>query len=127
MLWPKIRLAPFGHPLTRGREAGWPAWTFISFAASIPLLVLFIWFEGWLAKVGGSQLVDLKLFKNHTFVAGLAMAFLFYCISVFFLTFSIYLQSGLGWTSLASGIGILPFALFLCRHTSVRQALLADW
>ena len=39
------------------------------------------------------------------------MAFLFYCISVFFLTFGIYLQSGLGWTSLASGIGILPFAL----------------
>lgn len=98
------------YPLTRGREAGWPAWTFISFAASIPLLVLFIWFEGWLAKVGGSPLVDLKLFKNPTFVAGLAMAFLFYCISVFFLTFGIYLQSGLGWTCLASGIGILPFA-----------------
>ena len=99
------------YPLTRGREAGWPAWTFISFATSIPLLALFIWFEGWLAKVGGSPLVDLKLFKNRTFVAGLAMAFLFYCISVFFLTFGIYLQSGLGWTSLASGIGILPFAL----------------
>jgi hypothetical protein len=29
----------------------------------------------------------------------------------FFRTFGIYLQSGLGWTSLASGIGILPFAL----------------
>jgi MFS family permease len=99
------------YPLTRGREAGWPAWTFISFAASIPLLALFIWFEGWVAKVGGSPLVDLKLFKNGTFVAGLSMAFLFYCISVFFLTFGIYLQSGLGWTSLASGIGILPFAL----------------
>jgi MFS family permease len=98
------------YPLTRGREAGWPAWTFISFAASIPLFALFIWFEGWLAKVGGSPLVDLRLFKNRTFVAGLAMAFLFYCISVFFLTFGIYLQSGLGWTSLASGVGILPFA-----------------
>jgi MFS family permease len=99
------------YPLTRGREAGWPAWTFISFATSIPLLALFIWFEGWLAKVGGCPLVDLKLFKNRSFVAGLAMAFLFYCISVFFLTFGIYLQSGLGWTSLASGVGILPFAL----------------
>jgi len=36
--------------------------------ASIPLLALFIWFEGWLAKVGGSPLVDLKSFKNRTFV-----------------------------------------------------------
>ena len=98
------------YPLTRGREAGWPAWTFLSFAASVPLLILFVWFEGWLGQTGGSPLVDLSLFKNSTFVAGLAMAFLFYCISVFFLTFGIYLQSGLGWTSLASGIGILPFA-----------------
>jgi hypothetical protein len=98
------------YPLTRGREAGWPAWTFISFAASVPLLIFFVWFEGWLGKTGGSPLVDLSLFKNSTFVVGLAMAFLFYCISVFFLTFGIYLQSGLGWTSLASGIGILPFA-----------------
>ncbi|HEX6567013.1 MAG TPA: MFS transporter [Chthoniobacterales bacterium] len=106
-----LLLASIIYPLTRGREAGWPAWTFISFAVSLPLLVLFIWFEGWLAKVGGSPLVDLKLFKNRTFVAGLAMAFLFYCISVFFLTFGIYLQSGLGWSPLASGVGILPFAL----------------
>jgi MFS family permease len=98
------------YPLTRGREAGWPLWTFISFAASIPLLLAFVWFEGWLRQVGGSPLVDLSLFRNATFVVGLAMAFLFYCISVFFLTFGIYLQSGLGWTSLASGIGILPFA-----------------
>jgi MFS family permease len=105
------------YPLTRGREAGWPAWTFISFAASIPLLISFLWFEGWLGKAGGSPLVDLHLFRNRTFVVGLAMAFLFYCISVFFLTFGIYLQSGLGWTSLASGIGILPFAFGLLAGT----------
>jgi predicted MFS family arabinose efflux permease len=48
--------------------------------------------------------------KNFVFVIGLVMAFLFYCISVFFLRFGIYLQSGLGWTALASGIGIMPFA-----------------
>ena len=98
------------YPLTHGREAGWPALTFVSFAGSIPLLGLFVWFEDWLGKMSGSPLVDLRLFKNRTFVAGLSMAFLFYCISVFFLTFGIYLQNGLGWTSLASGIGILPFA-----------------
>ena len=63
-----------------------------------------------MARRGGDPLVDLKLFRNFTFVIGLAMAFLFYCISVFFLTFGIYLQNGLGWTALASGIGILPFA-----------------
>jgi MFS family permease len=79
------------YPVTRGREARWPAWTFVSFAASIPLFAFFIAFERWLARSGGNPLVDLGLFKNSTFVAGLAMAFLFYCISVFFLTFGIYL------------------------------------
>ena len=39
-----------------------------------------------MARRGGDPLVDLKLFRNFTFVVGLAMAFLFYCISVFFLT-----------------------------------------
>jgi MFS family permease len=98
------------YPLTCGRETGWPPWTFLSFAASIPILAVFIFAEQRMARRGGDPLVDLKLFRNFTFVIGLTMAFLFYCISVFFLTFGIYLQNGLGWTALESGIGILPFA-----------------
>ncbi len=99
------------YPLTCGREAGWPPWTFISFAASVPILVVFVRTERWISRIGGDPLIDLGLFRNVTFVIGLVMAFLFYCISVFFLTFGIYLQSGLGWTALGSGIGILPFAI----------------
>jgi EmrB/QacA subfamily drug resistance transporter len=98
------------YPLTCGREAGWPPWTFVSFATSIPILAVFIFAESWIARLGGNPLVDLRLFKNSAFVMGLVMAFLFYCISVFFLTFGIYLQSGLGWTALESGVGIMPFA-----------------
>jgi EmrB/QacA subfamily drug resistance transporter len=99
------------YPLTRGREAGWPPWTFVSFAASVPLLASFIYFERWLARTDSEPLVDLRLFKNFTFVIGLVMAFFFYCISVFFLTFGIYLQTGLGWSALASGMAIMPFAV----------------
>lgn len=99
------------YPLTCGGEAEWPPWTFVSFAASIPILVVFIGTERWIARAGGDPLIDLTLFKNVTFVLGLGMAFLFYCISVFFLTFGIYLQSGLGWTALQSGAAILPFAM----------------
>jgi EmrB/QacA subfamily drug resistance transporter len=99
------------YPLTQGREAGWPVWTFISFGASVPLLALFIWVEHRIARTGGDPLIDLRLFKNSTFVIGLVMAFLFYCISAFYLTFGIYLQSGLSWSALASGIAILPYTL----------------
>jgi MFS family permease len=38
------------------------------------------------------------------------LAFLFYCNSAFFLTYGIFLQTGLHWTPLASGIAIMPFA-----------------
>jgi len=98
------------YPLTRGRELGWPAWTFACFALSVPALILFIAVEGRLARNGGDPLVDLRLFRNTAFVTGLWMTFLFYSVSVFFLTFGIYLQSGLGMSPLASGIAIMPFA-----------------
>jgi MFS family permease len=99
------------YPLTQGREAGWPAWTVVSFGASIPILALFVAVENKVARAGGEPLIDLQLFKNSTFTVGLALAFLFYCMSAFFLTFGIYLQSGLKWSALASGFGILPYTL----------------
>jgi MFS family permease len=51
------------------------------------------------------------LFLNRAFALGLVLAFLFYCNSAFFLTCGIYLQTGLHWTPLASGIAIMPFAI----------------
>jgi EmrB/QacA subfamily drug resistance transporter len=97
------------YPLTQGREAGWPAWTFVAFGASVPVLGLFLLAENQLKKKGGDPLVDLSLFSNPVFSMGLALAFCFYCDSVFFLTYGIYLQSGLGWSALTAGIAIFPF------------------
>ncbi|SEA92608.1 MFS transporter [Paraburkholderia sartisoli] len=98
------------YPMTHGREAGWPAWTFVMFALSVPVLVLFIALERRIERAGGHPLVDLKLFRNPAFATGLVLAFLFYCESAFFLTYGIYLQTGLHWTPFASGIAIMPFA-----------------
>lgn len=98
------------YPMTHGREAGWPAWTFAMFALSVPVLMLFITLERRIDRAGGHPLVDLKLFRNPAFATGLVLAFLFYCESAFFLTYGIYLQTGLHWTPFASGIAIMPFA-----------------
>ncbi|MGF6776776.1 MFS transporter [Paraburkholderia sp. GAS334] len=98
------------YPMTHGREAGWPAWTFVMFALSVPVLALFIVTERRIDRAAGHPLVDLKLFGNPAFATGLVLAFLFYCESAFFLTYGIYLQTGLHWTPLASGIAIMPFA-----------------
>jgi len=99
------------YPMTHGREAGWPAWTFVMFGLSVPVLGLFIATERGIDRSGGHPLVDLQLFGNPAFAIGLVLAFLFYCESAFFLTYGIYLQTGLHWTPLASGIAIMPFAV----------------
>ncbi|AJK49839.1 MFS transporter [Burkholderia plantarii] len=102
-------LALIIYPLTQGRETGWPAWTFVCFAASVPVLLLFLFVEQRLKARGGDPLVDLHLFRNPVFSIGLILAFCFYCDSVFFLTYGIYLQSGLHWSALTSGLAVLPF------------------
>jgi EmrB/QacA subfamily drug resistance transporter len=99
------------YPMTHGREAGWPAWTFVMFALAVPAFALFVAAERRVERGGGHPLVDLQLFRNPAFALGLVLAFLFYCNSAFFLTYGIYLQTGLHWTPLESGVAIMPFAL----------------
>nr|WKF61580.1 Multidrug resistance protein Stp [Paraburkholderia busanensis] len=99
------------YPMTHGREAGWPAWTFVMFALAVPVFALFIATERRVERKGGDPLVDLQLFRNPAFALGLVLAFLFYCNSAFFLTYGIFLQTGLHWSPLASGVAIMPFAL----------------
>lgn len=110
------------YPLTQGREAGWPAWTMMAFAASAPVLVLFLLTERRLKLKGGDPLVDLSLFKNPVFSIGLVLAFFFYCDSVFFLTYGIYLQNGLHRSALAAGLAIFPFGM-----GSILGPLLSPW
>lgn len=97
------------YPLTQGREAGWPAWTFVSLGASVPVLATFVFAQHRTRRVGGAPLVDLSLFRNPVFSIGLVLAFCFYCDSAFFLTYGIYLQAGLGWSPLVAGLAIFPF------------------
>jgi MFS family permease len=48
-------------PLSLGREAGWPAWTWACLAASLPALGLFVMVERAVAGGRGSPLVDLRV------------------------------------------------------------------
>src|SRR6266702_760891 len=99
------------YPMTHGREAGWPVWTFAMFALAVPVFALFLVTERRVENRGGHPLVDLQLFRNPAFALGLVLAFLFYCNSAFFLTYGIFLQTGLHWSPLASGVAIMPFAI----------------
>ena len=97
--------------LTRGPEQGWPSWTRWSLVAAALLLPLFVQVERRRLAAGQDPLIDLRLFRNPVFTLGLLLAFLFYWMSVFFMGFGIYLQGGLQWSPLHSGLAILPFGL----------------
>lgn len=99
------------YPLTRGREAGWPAWMLFCLAAALPMLGLLLRVEKRSLAAGSDPLLDVRLLRNPVVALGLALAFLFYLLSAFFLTYGIYLQSGLHWSPLASGFAILPFGI----------------
>jgi len=99
------------YPLVEGRESGWPNWIVAMLVASPIALAAFIRFEARPSAGGGDPLVALALFRNGGFVIGLAMALAFYMLSSFYLTFAVYLQSGLHKSPLEAGLATLPFAL----------------
>ncbi|WUK13494.1 MFS transporter [Kitasatospora sp. NBC_00374] len=100
------------YPLTQGRELGWPLWGFGLMAGSLPVLALFVRYERRKAARDGSPLVELSLFRVRSFAAGIGVQLTFGVVSgIFFLVWTLYLQLGLGWSPLRSGLGGVPFSL----------------
>jgi EmrB/QacA subfamily drug resistance transporter len=104
------------YPLVKGREAGWPAWTYACAASSVLLLALFVRYEQGVTGRGGSPLVELSLFHDRAFVIGLFTAVCFFSTTAsFFLISTIFLQNGLGYSARAAGLTFGSFAIaFLC-------------
>jgi len=100
------------YPLVEGRELGWPGWTFVSMAASVPMFALFVWWEQVKTRRDGSPLVPLRLFSQREFSVGMAIAMTFFLgIASFGLVLTLFLQLGLGFTPLHAGLTFLPFSL----------------
>jgi EmrB/QacA subfamily drug resistance transporter len=98
-------------PLTLGRDEGWPPWTWASLAASLPVLGLTLWWERRLARRGGEPLIDMPLFRDRTFSAGLVVNFgLVFFFGSFMFVLTLLLQAGLGQSPLHAGIEVLPLA-----------------
>ncbi|MHA6762227.1 MFS transporter [Streptacidiphilus sp. PAMC 29251] len=113
------------YPLMQGRESGWPVWGFVSMAASAPVGWLFVRYERAKAGRDGSPLVELSLFRVRSFAAGIGVQLVqgLLC-GVFFLTWTLYMQLGLGWTPLHAGLTGLPFALGVSTAAGLSVQLL---
>src|SRR6266498_2491673 len=113
------------YPLVEGRDLGWPVWTFLLMAASVPLFALFVLYERRKTRKDNSPLVVLGLFGERAFVSGLLLNVVFFSgVAAFFLTFSLFLQIGLGFTALHSGLTTIPFSVgtAIASAVSVRLA-----
>ncbi|RQR73253.1 MFS transporter [Burkholderia sp. Bp9012] len=99
------------YPLTHGREAGWPLWMVACIAGALPMLGALLAVEARRIAGGRDPLLDVRLLRNPVVVLGLMLAFLFYMLSAFFLSYGIYLQGCLDWSPLASGLAILPLGI----------------
>ncbi|THC45304.1 MFS transporter [Massilia sp. Mn16-1_5] len=125
-----LALALLIVPLTEGREAGWPLWSWISLAAAPVLAALFWRHETRLARSGGAPLVDPAALRAPGLGRALLVAVSFYSIGCFFLLFSVYLQNALHTSALDAGLAFLPFGLgYLLGPLSTPfcRRFLGDW
>ncbi len=99
-------------PLLEGREFGWPPWMLACLVAAIPAFWLFIWYERRFGQRGGRPLIRIDLFASRNFAVGVPIAGLFMAsYAGFLLILAIYLQVGLGFSPLHSGLVYTPSAV----------------
>jgi EmrB/QacA subfamily drug resistance transporter len=114
------------HPLTMGREQGWPLWGFALMAAGVVVLVRFARGQARAESQGREPLVALSLYRIRSFAAGSAvLTVLFWAMAAYFLAQTIYLQAGLGWSVLQAGLASVPFAVTTAVCAGVGVTVLA--
>jgi EmrB/QacA subfamily drug resistance transporter len=100
------------YPLTRGRELGWPLWGYGSMAGALVVFAALVAYERRKSARDGSPLVELSLFRVKSFAAGIAVQTVFgLALGVFFLVWTLYMQTGLGWSPLRAGLTGVPFSI----------------
>ena len=96
-------------PLVQGRGNGWPAWGWILLAAGVAALIGLAWSEK--ARRVEHPLLNAGLFAKPAFSGGLLIQMLFYgAMSGFMLTFTIWLQSGQGYSPAQAGLLMVAFS-----------------
>jgi EmrB/QacA subfamily drug resistance transporter len=100
------------YPIVTGRSAGWPWWMLLCLPLALVVLVGFGWFEYREARRGAAPLMNLALFRLPSFLWGCVMALVgFASTAAFFFVLALYLQNGLGFSALLSGLAFLPLGV----------------
>jgi EmrB/QacA subfamily drug resistance transporter len=97
-------------PLVQERQwEGSAKWLLVP--AALLLFAVFVLWERRYTARGREPLVDLVLFRLRSWSFGAAMITLFFAgFTPLFFVFTLYLQTGLGYSALEAGVAITPFA-----------------
>jgi MFS family permease len=91
-------------PLVQGRQAGWPAWSWIALGSAVPLAAAFVLHQRRKADRGGTPLLNPRVFSAWPLRAGLLTQTAFWCQqAASYLVLGLYLQQGRGLSALSAG------------------------
>jgi EmrB/QacA subfamily drug resistance transporter len=100
------------YPLVQGRELGWPAWTIGMMVASLPVLAAFARHQARRKRAGAVTLVEPSIFRNRSYVSGVAFAMVFLgAMGGLMLALTVLLQIGLGYSPIEASLTGAPYAL----------------
>lgn len=103
----------FLTPMIQTNAGHLPAWGWMSIAAAVVLMIVFVLWERRLERVNAFPVFPISLFRHLSFSLGLATTFVAFAsfTSAIFISFSVLWQSGRGESALAAALVTLPFGL----------------
>jgi MFS family permease len=111
-------------PLLFGHDAHWAISVWLTIAAGVGIMALFLALERSVARRGGMPLIDLALLSDAAFMRGLYAAFCFFFANLsFYLVMTLFMQNGLQIPPLSAGLVFVPLVLAFVvasRHSAAR-------
>ncbi|MGH4028144.1 MFS transporter [Actinomycetota bacterium Odt1-20B] len=99
-------------PLMEGRATGWPLWSVLLLAASVPLAFAFAAVERRAELAGGSPLLPPSLLREPGVRRGLVLGLpIFIGFSGFMFVSAVTLQQGLRYGVLTAGLALIPMGV----------------
>ena len=113
------------YPLIQGREAGWPAWTYVMIAGSVAsFAALGVWGRRE-RRSARDPLIEASIFKHRSYSAGLGTIVVFFAGMIgTLLVLTLFLQLGEHFSAIHAGVTLAPFAVGTAIGATLAGALL---